>query len=336
MAAAFREMHRVLRDDGCSPSCSPTSSGRVGHPGLGPHRRGVHRQSLLARPHRERAQPAPGAEERGRVDDSAGVPEAGQRRRGAPSGEQGSILLRCQSGGTICSRVREEARQKAAEFAEQGIRGVDLYISVFGPTLSIISEQWPVLTSETDAVTGQPRTLRPETALDLAREEVVRLRKAGLLGGREVHFDPVTDWYLMAWDAFGAEQFPYDEARKLAIALGMDLDKTIMAGKRLAAKKGEFIVLQTPVQRRRKGVVDDEVMLFECWIDAAHTAMMVYAEDGAGRVRRVPAQDRPQDRRHVQGAAAGAAQRRAAGAGQGQVRPARGGGVGEHAAGVLR
>ena len=86
----------------------------------------------------------------------------------------------------------------------------------------------------------------------------------------------------MAWDAFGAEQFPYDEARKLAIALGMDLDKTIMAGKRLAAKKGEFIVLQTPVQRRRKGVVDDEVMLFECWIDAAHTAMMVYAEDGAG------------------------------------------------------
>jgi hypothetical protein len=97
-----------------------------------------------------------------------------------------------------------------------------------------------------------------------------------------VDFDPVTDWYLMAWDAFGAEQFPYDEARKLAIALGMDLDKTIMAGKRLAAKKGEFIVLQTPVQRRRKGVVDDEVMLFESWIDAAHTAMMIYAEDGAG------------------------------------------------------
>ena len=233
-------------------------------------------------------------------------------------------------------RVREEARQKAAEFAEQGIRGVDLYISVFGPTLSIISEQWPVLTSETDAVTGQPRTLRPETALDLAREEVVRLRKAGLLGGREVHFDPVTDWYLMAWDAFGAEQFPYDEARKLAIALGMDLDKTIMAGKRLAAKKGEFIVLQTPVQRRRKGVVDDEVMLFECWIDAAHTAMMVYAEDGAGACDVFLRKTGLKTRRHVQGAAAGAAQRRAAGAGQGQVRPPRGGGAGEYAAGVFR
>ena len=139
-----------------------------------------------------------------------------------------------------------------------------------------------MLTSETDAVTGQPRPLRPETAPDLAREEVVRLRNEGLLrvsgsglrgvgdglrvtgSSSVVEFDAVTDWYLMAWDAFGAEQFPYDEARKLAIALGMDLDKTIMAGKRLAAKKGEFIVLQTPGQRRRKGVVDDEVMLFEC------------------------------------------------------------------------
>ena len=179
-------------------------------------------------------------------------------------------------------RVREEVRKKAAGFAEQGIRGVDLYISVFGPTLSIISEQWPVLTSDVDPKTGQPRTLRPETALDLAREEVVRLRKEGLLRGREVQFDPVTDWYLMAWDAFAAEQFPYDEARKLAIGVGVDLDKTIMASKRLAAKKGEFIVLQTPVQRRRKGVVDDEATLFDSWIDAAHSSMMVYAEDGAG------------------------------------------------------
>ena len=45
-----------------------------------------------------------------------------------------------------------------------------LYLSTFGPTLSIISEHWPVLTSEVDPKTGQPRTLRPETALDLARE----------------------------------------------------------------------------------------------------------------------------------------------------------------------
>lgn len=180
------------------------------------------------------------------------------------------------------SKVRETARAKAAEFAQAGISGVDLYISTFGPTLSIISENWPVLTSEVDPKTGEPKPLRPETALDLAREEVVRLRKQGLLAGRDIKFDAVTDWYLMAWDAFHAEQFPYDEARKLAIALNIDVEKTLMQNKRLVEKKGEYVILKTPTARRRKAVVDDEAQSFEHWIDAAHTAMMVYAEDGAG------------------------------------------------------
>lgn len=182
----------------------------------------------------------------------------------------------------IKETVRTTARQKAAEFAAQGMHGVDLYISTFGPALSIISEHWPVLTSEIDEKTGQPRPLRPETALDLAREEVIRLRKEGLLAGRDVRFDPVTDWTLMAWDAFAAAEFPYDEARKLAIALGVDMDKTIMSSKRLAIKKSASIVLQEPKDRRKKGMVDEDVLLFEHWIDAAHTAMMLYAEDGAG------------------------------------------------------
>ncbi|MBN1814113.1 MAG: DUF1156 domain-containing protein, partial [Anaerolineae bacterium] len=178
-------------------------------------------------------------------------------------------------------RVREVAREKAREYAAQGIGGVDLYISTFGPTLSVISEHWPVLTSEIDERTGQPRPLRPETALDLAREEVIRLRKEGLLAGKAIEFDPVTDWYLMAWDAFQAEQFPYDEARKLAIALGLEVEE-LMGAKRLVRKQGQYVVLQRPEQRRKRGMVDPDATFFEHWIDALHTAMMVYAEDGAG------------------------------------------------------
>ena len=182
----------------------------------------------------------------------------------------------------IQGRVRRLAREKAQEYAAQGISGVDLYISTFGPTLSVISEHWPVLTSEIDPKTGQPKPLRPETALDLAREEVIRLRKEGLLAGKSIEFDPVTDWTILAWDAFRAEQFPYDEARKLAIALGLELDQTIMRKKRLVAKKGRFVVLQKPGERRKKGMVDPDATVFEHWIDAIHTAMLIYQEDGAG------------------------------------------------------
>jgi hypothetical protein len=181
----------------------------------------------------------------------------------------------------IKGKVREVAREKAAQFHEAGIAGVDLYLSTFGPVLSVISEHWPVLTSEVDEKTGEPRSLRPETALAIAREEVIALRKQGLLLGQSVQFDPVTDWVLMAWDAFKAEQFPADEARKLALALGMDIEEDLIRQKRIITKKQNFVSLQLPQARHRRGAVDPEASSFSSLIDAIHTAMLVYDEDGS-------------------------------------------------------
>lgn len=201
-----------------------------------------------------------------------------------------TIMLVCrkrqESSGTVWwedlkGRVRDTARQKAVEFEKQGIRGVDLYISTFGPVLSIISENWPVLTSETDPKTGDPLPLKPGEALDLAREEVINLRKQGLLLGRSVEFDPITDWYLMAWDAFRAQEFPADEARKLALALGLDLERDVIRDKKLVAKKSGTVVLSKPADRRKKNMVDDDAESFPHLIDALHTAMMIYEEEGS-------------------------------------------------------
>lgn len=279
MAAAFREMHRVLHPDGCltvmfthkkveawdTLATALINAGFTIQASWPVHTESEHSlhqakknaasSTILLACRKRPSPPAP-----------------------LPGGERGEAVW----WDDLQGRVRETARQKAEQFATQGMRGVDLYLSTFGPTLSIISERWPVLTSEVDPKTGQPRPLRPETALDLAREEVIRLRKQGLLLGRDIQFDPITDWYLMAWDAFAAEQFPYDEARKLAIALGVDLDHDLMAIQRLAVKKGEFVTLQQPAERRKRGVVDEDTRSFEHWINAAHTAMMIYAEDGAG------------------------------------------------------
>ena len=180
----------------------------------------------------------------------------------------------------IRGRVRRTARETAKELQDQGISGVDLYIATFGPTLAILSEAWPVLTSEVDEKTGEPKRLRPDVALDLARAEVVELRKRGLLG-RDTRFDPVTDWYLMAWDVFKAIEFPGDEARKLALALGLDLERDLVAGNRILRKKGASVVLLAPSVRRGRGRVDPDSEAFNHWIDAAHTAMMLYADESA-------------------------------------------------------
>jgi hypothetical protein len=106
-------------------------------------------------------------------------------------------------------------------------------------------------------------------------------RKQGLLLGRTVEFDPVTDWYLMAWDAFRAQQFPADEARKLAIALGRDLEADIVKDKRLVTKKGSNVTLNLPKDRRKKGMVDPEAEAFPHLIDGLHTAMLIYEEEGS-------------------------------------------------------
>ena len=86
---------------------------------------------------------------------------------------------------------------------------------------------------------------------------------------------------LPSWDAFKAERFPGDEARKLAIVLGLDLEGDIIRTKRLAAKKGADVVLNLPKARRKKGMVDPDLEAFNTILDAVHTSMMVYDEDGA-------------------------------------------------------
>ena len=61
----------------------------------------------------------------------------------------------------------------------------------------------------------------------------------------------------------------------------MEMDD-LMKRKRLAGKKGQYVVLQQPKQRRKRGMVDPDVAIFEDLIDAIHTAMLIYDEDGAG------------------------------------------------------
>ncbi len=45
---------------------------------------------------------------------------------------------------TSKAKVRSAVATEATEFEKQGIRGVDLYISTFGPGPVDISENWPV------------------------------------------------------------------------------------------------------------------------------------------------------------------------------------------------
>lgn len=181
-------------------------------------------------------------------------------------------------------RELETAAEEAAHrFASQGMTGVDLTIATYGPVLSVLSDRWPVFTGDLGA-DGQPEVVRPDAALDLAREKVANLKKRGLLGGRDVDFDRVTDWWLLAWSDFQAAEFPFDEGRKLSIAMHLEFDEVANTHKVVKASAGS-VTLLTPAQRATAGAIGADETTFATWLDRLHTLMLVYEEDGLGAAR---------------------------------------------------
>ena len=182
------------------------------------------------------------------------------------------------------NEVTRTAGERAREFQEAGIDGVDLYLSTFGPVLGVLSRHWPIISEDVDRETGESLPLEPEAALSIARREVFRLQREGLLDGRAANWDAATDWYLLAWKSFGAREFSYDEARKMAMAQGAEGDELRTRHRLLSQKSGTAALLQ-PGQRQGRDHVNPDAATFTRAVDALHTAMWLYETEGERRCR---------------------------------------------------
>jgi putative DNA methylase len=70
---------------------------------------------------------------------------------------------------------------------------------------------------------------------------------------RNQELNLLTEWFVLAWDAFQAPQFPYDEALRLARVVGLDIDKEVV--KVLAKKKSSDVILWDSATRAAKGTL---------------------------------------------------------------------------------
>lgn len=209
-----------------------------------------------------------------------------------------TIFLVCRPRGAKAEETRywedlepeitRTVRQRVEEFKSYGIKGVDLYLACFGPALQVLSEHWP-LSRSTPKNTPQPKgrskqtqlfddfdpyAVSPEDALEAARREVKRWRMETLLGSkRKMELDPLTEWFVLAWDAFEAPQFPYDEALRLARVVGIDLDGEVI--KKIAEKKTDNLILWDSNKRALKnslGTADGSGSMLDALHHVAHRA----------------------------------------------------------------
>lgn len=188
--------------------------------------------------------------------------------------------------------VARAVRARVGEFQQGGIQGVDLYLASFGPALEAFSRHWP-LTRGTPAPEPKkkrrtqgdmfeefdPYAVRPEDALNAARREVKAWRLAQLASAKaQADMDGPTAFYVLAWDAFKAVSFPYDEALRLARAVGVDLEAQVIG--RLAEKKAAEIKLWDSATRVAKGAIGPADGS-RGMIDALHHAAHVMRTRGA-------------------------------------------------------
>lgn len=181
--------------------------------------------------------------------------------------------------------VAKAVRTRIEEFRRAGISGVDLYLASFGPALEEFSRHWPLKRgtprpeplakkrrkqAELFEEDFDPYAVTPEDALDAARREVKDwiLNQLTHVKGRG-DLDPATSWFVLAWHAFKAPVFSYDEGLRLARAVGADLEGQLIG--KICEKKGSDIKLWDSATRAAKsslGPADGS----RAMIDAVHHA----------------------------------------------------------------
>ena len=173
----------------------------------------------------------------------------------------------------VLPAIKKEIIDKARKFRKIGIEGVDLFISCFGPALKEFSKSFPVKNIAGDLV-------RAEEALEVARKVVIDITLQDIIKGKSYNIDQVSKFYLTAWHFFKARIFPFDEARRLALSIGINIDELKTNYKILNKKSGD-VSLILPKDREKNGTINienpkDNGIL----INAVHIAILAYEEGG--------------------------------------------------------
>jgi adenine-specific DNA methylase len=180
----------------------------------------------------------------------------------------------------IADELREVAKQKIEEFSKLGINGPDLKVSVYGPVLGKFADYYPVKTA-----TG--REIDPQEALnqvtDVLNEKF--LQEAGIQ-----NVDKETAAYINLLANFPTAETEYEEARLATVFGGLvTLDTLDVKGTYgFIEKDGKNIKILSARDRQAMGIIDPyDPKTLKTTIDHVHAAILQYERGGLIQVKRL-------------------------------------------------
>ena len=166
----------------------------------------------------------------------------------------------------IRPEMEEHLRRRLEEFWRAGIHGADFFVAGIGPALEVFGRYERVLTPAGEEVTvgrflDEVRALVADYALE-------RLFQDGV---GEV--DPPTRFYLLWRWAFGSGEVLFDEARKLALAEGAEIDELVRTG--LARKNKDKVKVLGALERDERSLSREIGGIYPL-INALQTALRLW------------------------------------------------------------
>ncbi len=178
---------------------------------------------------------------------------------------------------TVRQQMSARVSERLNQFWEEGIRGADFFMSAIGPAVEVFGRYRRVEKLSGEAV-GVAELLEQVRRV-VADYALQRILKSPQLGG----LDQWTRFYLLWRWTYNHARVPFDEARKLATGMGVELSEQWVPGG-LVQKVQEHIRVPGPQER-----MHDETFRrrerFETMIDALHMACALWNQNRIAELR---------------------------------------------------
>jgi putative DNA methylase len=179
--------------------------------------------------------------------------------------------------GKVRREIEDRISRKLAQFWDEGIRGADFFMSAIGPAVEVFGKYQRV-----EKLSGELVTVAE--LLEYVRKVVSefalkRILQSAQLGG----LDAPTRFYLLYRWTYNHARVPFDEVRKLAQGIGVEL-ATLWGEGGLVEKQKEYIRLPLPLERARSRNFAGKTG-FDTLIDALHYAVWLWEQNEPKRLK---------------------------------------------------